>query len=294
VSRVLGIRPLVSADLPTRPPLRVERYLFQARRQRLPGLTVALLAVHLGGARVSGGKLHRRGGVFVPSFALFLPAGCASEWTFEGAVDVAGFYLPEAVGVRLARAARRVDPSAGECPFSDRLVSALTQQIVEELGRGPAADARHLADMGQLVVRQLERVLAGRAGQRMAPDWIQLGRLKAVIERIDRQLGGDLSNAALARQAGVGESYFRRLFTRALGQSPNQYVQRRRLERARELLAETNLPIAHVASECGFGSQSYLTTCFRARHGVTPARFRQALRLSAVPSARRDARPALA
>ena len=50
---------------------------------------------------------------------------------------------------------------------------------------------------------------------------------------------------------------------------------KQRVERARELLANTNLPIAHLASECGFVSQSYLTTCFRTTYGMTPARFRR-------------------
>jgi AraC family transcriptional regulator len=67
------------------------------------------------------------------------------------------------------------------------------------------------------------------------------------------------------------------VFVKAFGVSPNQYVRQRRLERVRELLALTSRPIAHIASDCGFTSQSYLTTCFKARHGVTPARFRRAL-----------------
>ena len=81
----------------------------------------------------------------------------------------------------------------------------------------------------------------------------------------------------LARQVGLGESHFRHVFARSFGVSPNQYVQGRRLERARELLTLTSRPIAHIATDCGFASQSYLTTCFKARHGVTPARFRRAL-----------------
>jgi AraC family transcriptional regulator len=215
--------------------------------------------------------------VYVPSFALFLPAGCASEWTLEGAVDVAGVYLPDEVGERCARIARRHGHDGGPVPFTDRLVSALCQQIVDELGAGTAADLRYLVDVGRLLVRQTERVLAGRAGQRIVPSWIQLGRLKVVLEHIDRDLGGDLSTEALARQAGVGASYFRRLFAQALNQSPRSYVRGRRLDRARVLLAETNLPLPRIADECGFGSQSYLTTCFKARHGVTPARFRHAV-----------------
>jgi len=148
---------------------------------------------------------------------------------------------------------------------------------VEELARGPGADARFLEDLSRLLIRQTERVLRGRAGNRLSPSRTQLGRLRSVLAWIDRHLGEELTNAALARQAGLGESYFRHVFARAFGISPSQYVQQRRLERARELLTVTHLPIAHIATECGFASQSYLTTCFKARHGATPARFRRAV-----------------
>ena len=103
VSRTIGVQPVVSANIGLRNPIRVERYLFQARRQEIPALPTALLIVHLGGARVSGGRLHGRPASYVPSFAVFLAAGCPSRWLLEGAIDVAGFYLPVALGDRLAR-----------------------------------------------------------------------------------------------------------------------------------------------------------------------------------------------
>jgi len=277
VGKAIGVRPVISAEVGRRHPVRVERYMFQARQQSLPALECAVLVVHLGGARVSGGKLHGSTSSFIPSFALFLTPGCPSEWFPEGPIDVAGLYLPAALGNRFAR----LVPDAGGGPagfsFSDPLVTSATLQLVEELARGPRADTRFMEDVCQLLIRQTERVLLGRAGNRLSPSRTQLGRLRSVLAWIDRHLGEEITNAALARQAGLGESYFRHVFTRAFGVSPSQYVQQRRLERARELLTMTQLPIVHVATECGFASQSYLTTCFKARHGVTPARFRRAV-----------------
>jgi AraC family transcriptional regulator len=277
VSKALGVRPVISADVGRRQPMRVERYLFQARRQRLPALRCAVLVVHLGGARVSGGRLHGRPASFVPSFALFLTPGCPSVWFPEGPIDVAGLYLPDAVGERLAKLVPDSTSAPAQFPFSDALVTAATLQLVEEIARGPGADPRFLEELTRLLVRQTERVLLGRAGSRLSPSRTQLGRVHAALEWIDRNLGDEITNAALARQVGLGESYFRHVFARAFGVSPNQYVQQRRLERARELLTVTQLPIAQIASECGFASQSYLTTCFKSRHGVTPARFRRAV-----------------
>lgn len=277
VSKAIGVRPVVSADVGRKHPLRVERYLFLARQQRLPALDCAVLVVHLGGARVSGGKLHGRPTSFIPSVALFLPPGCPSEWFPEGAIDVAGLYLPAAAGERLARLVPGAHASPAEFSFADPLVTAATMQLVEELARGPGADGRFLEDLSRLLIRQTERVLLGRAGNRLSPSRTQLGRMRSVVAWVDRHLGDEITNTALARQAGLGESYFRHVFARAFGATPGQYVQQRRLERARELLTVTQLPIAQIAMECGFASQSYLTTCFKARHGVTPARFRRAV-----------------
>lgn len=278
VSRSLGVRPVLSVDAGPRPSVRVERYLFQTTRQTLPALDTSLLVVHLGGARVSGGRVHGRRSNYLPSFAVFLAAGSASEWFLEGAVDVAGLYLPPPIGERLARL---LPPSPGqvpaEFPFADLLVTAAATQLVEELRRGDDADAAFVARLLTLLLHQTERVLRGRAGNRLEPSRTQLSRLKSVLAWIDRNPGTTITNAVLARQAGVSESYFRHAFVQSLGVSPGQYVRQRRLERARELLTATSLPIAHIAAECGFASQSYLTTCFRARHGVTPARYRRAL-----------------
>lgn len=277
VSNAIGARAVISAEVGRRPPMRVERYMFQARQQRLPALDCAVLVVHLGGARVSGGRLHRRPSSFIPSVALFLAPGCPSEWFPEGPIDVAGLYLPAAAGERLARLIPQAAGGPAQFSFSDPLVTAATLQLVEEVARGSGADTRFVDELCRLLLRQTERVLRGRAGHRLPPPQTQLGRLRSTVAWIDDHLGEKITNAALATQAGLGESYFRHVFTNAFGVPPNQYVQRRRLERARELLAVTHLPIDQVAAECGFASQSYLTTCFKGRHGVTPARYRRAV-----------------
>jgi AraC family transcriptional regulator len=69
--------------------------------------------------------------------------------------------------------------------------------------------------------------------------------------------------------------YFARMFRRATGESPHQCVLRQRLERAQWLLQTTTLPIVDIALQCGFANQSYLTTVFKRRFGLTPQRYRR-------------------
>jgi AraC family transcriptional regulator len=275
ISRVLRTKPVISADVGCNPPLWVERYFFQARRQQVPALRAASLVVHLGGARASGGQLHGQASNYIPSVSVLVPAGCPSEWFLEGAVDIAVYYFSDMNGVRVRNMMKHMDRAMTTYPFTDSLISAAALQMVDELGHGTSANHSFVRRLGVVIVDQTERVLAGRAGQHISPDRLQLGRLRAVLEWINRNLSAAITNSILADQAGLSESHFRHMFAAAMGTSPSRYVHQQRIECARELLNTTNLPIANVASECGFVSQSYLTTCFRSKYGMTPARFRR-------------------
>jgi len=70
--------------------------------------------------------------------------------------------------------------------------------------------------------------------------------------------------------------HFARLFRRTVGVPPHQYVLRRRVERAKELLLTGRLGLSEVALAAGFSDQSHLTRVFRRAVGLTPARFRRA------------------
>jgi AraC family transcriptional regulator len=276
VSKALGMTPVVSIDTDGRPSLRIERYFLRVKRQQLPALPVLALVVHLGGARVSGGSVRGRASSYIPSFSVLMPPGSSSEWFFDGAVDVAVFYFTDRNDAAVRQLTRALIDQKSSFPFMDNLVSAATQQLVNELGRGAGSDEVFVRRLASVVVDQIARVLSGKAGQRISPDRLQLGRLNTVLDWLVTNLDKEITNSILAERAGLSESHFRHMFLQAMGISPIRYVQQKRIERARELLASTNLPIAHLATECGFVSQSYLTTCFRGTYGMTPARFRRA------------------
>lgn len=276
VSKALGVTPVVSVATNGRPSLHIERYFFRAKRRQLPALPVLALAVHLGGARVSGGSVRGQASSYIPSFSVLMPPGYSSEWFFDGAVDAAVFYFTDENHAAVRQLTKALIDQKSSYPFMDSLVSAATLQLVNELGRGTGSDHVFVRKLASVVVDQIARVLSGNAGQRISPDRLQLGRLNAVLDWLVKNLDKEITNSILAEHAGLSESHFRHMFLQAMGTSPIRYVQQKRIERARELLASTNLPIAHLASECGFVSQSYLTTCFRGTYGMTPARFRRA------------------
>ena len=83
-----------------------------------------------------------------------------------------------------------------------------------------------------------------------------------------------MSVAALARVAGQSASCFARWFRAQTSATPHAWVLRARLERAMQLLRETDRPLAEIALAVGFSSQACLSVAFRRGAGLTPRRYR--------------------
>ena len=88
---------------------------------------------------------------------------------------------------------------------------------------------------------------------------------------IDEHLGEDLTLESMAAEVALSPYYFARLFKQAAGISPHQYVIRRRVERAKQLLESQPWTVAQVAAAVGFCDQSHLARHFRRLLGRAPA-----------------------
>jgi AraC family transcriptional regulator len=102
--------------------------------------------------------------------------------------------------------------------------------------------------------------------------------MQSVVHYIDEHVEDELSLQRLAGVARLSVFAFARRFKAVTGVPPHQYVLRRRVERAKELLGGTRLGVADVALRCGFGDQSAFTTAFRRLTRQTPTAFRETLR----------------
>jgi AraC-like DNA-binding protein len=94
-------------------------------------------------------------------------------------------------------------------------------------------------------------------------------------------VGADV--AELAARLHLSPSHLRRLFRRYLGVSPKAYLEQRRLDRARGLLLQTDLPITTIAAQLGFARPQHFTAAFTVAEGVPPTRWRQQQRLPGDP-----------
>jgi AraC-like DNA-binding protein len=95
-----------------------------------------------------------------------------------------------------------------------------------------------------------------------------------VREFIDRHYAKALTIEALASRANLSPYHFIRIFRAAFGQTPHQYLRAKRIERAKELLVTTPLPITEICDQVGFQSLGSFCTLFRRLTGETPAEFR--------------------
>lgn len=273
VHEVLGL-PMVGGLACNQIPLYAERYFVHATDLDMAPVGVMTLLTQFGGSRVEEGADETSRLSTLPSMSMLMPAHCATHWRYSGTVDFAVFYIPErsdgVFGQLLECCARTQAPLA----FSDALVSAAARQLLDELNFGKKADLGFMARLAAVMLEQVFRALSMQIPGLINPPHIQLARLQSVVAYMREHLAEDLSINQLAARAGVSPAHFRRLFDSAMGIAPHRYVMNLRLERALELLMQTDLPILHVALECGFSSQSHLTAAFKKEHGTTPAQFR--------------------
>jgi transcriptional regulator GlxA family with amidase domain len=140
----------------------------------------------------------------------------------------------------------------------------------------------HGPELAAMVARILvvQRRRSGDQPQRSPSTAADPGHIlvRRVLDHVHAHLAGDLGTASLARVAGVSERQLRRLCRAHTGLTPGQLVRRVRLETAADLLAATSLPVAEVASRCGFGSPETLRQLFADHYGTPPSRYRASRR----------------
>ena len=99
-------------------------------------------------------------------------------------------------------------------------------------------------------------------------------QLQQILDYIDAHLDQDIKLANLARLLDMSQFHFSRLFKQSIGMSPYQYLIQQRVERAKQLLNQTDHVIADIALDCGFNSHSHLSKQFRQLTGMTPKAYR--------------------
>ena len=99
-------------------------------------------------------------------------------------------------------------------------------------------------------------------------------RMLRARDTMDRAFARPLDVPALARVAHISAAHFSRQFRATFGETPHRYLQRRRVERAMEMLRETDRPVTEVCLDVGFNSLGTFTRTFREIVGDPPSAYR--------------------
>jgi AraC family transcriptional regulator len=100
-------------------------------------------------------------------------------------------------------------------------------------------------------------------------------QLRRAKDRMCMNIEGDPSLASLAQDCGLSPSQFSRAFKQTTGTTPHQWLTRKRIERAKELLQTEDLELAEIGLACGFHDQSHFTRVFAQSEGCTPGKWRR-------------------
>jgi AraC family transcriptional regulator len=167
-----------------------------------------------------------------------------------------------------------------ESSFRDPLVAEIAFALTSELERETSAGRLLAETLASSLAARLVQNHSGKPSSDFAPssrEGLDRRRLARVLDHIEANLEGELTVARLASIACLSQFHFARAFKAALGRSPHRYVSARRLERAKELLAQREQPLADIALRLRFSCQPNFTRAFRQATGLTPAQYRRSV-----------------
>jgi AraC-like DNA-binding protein len=100
--------------------------------------------------------------------------------------------------------------------------------------------------------------------------------IRRAKELLEAHLDGNITLRHLAKACGLSTSHFTRAFKVTFRKSPHRWLIERRIDRAKDLMTNSRLPLAEIALRCGFADQSALNRCFRRLYGISPGQWRRA------------------
>lgn len=193
---------------------------------------------------------------------------------------------------RLASGSEIAGPATVE-KFEDPVIRRLSDALaVTEAAHDPhsaiCADALRLAILTRQFSRQSETGSSAENGAGRNVRSLQKWRLKRVVQYVDEHLGAKITLQELATIAGLSRMHFAAQFRAAMGLRPHEYLLKRRIERAEELLKRAEVSLVEVALTVGFQTQAHFTTVFKRFAGDTPYQWRSAwlAQSTLLPSAR--------
>jgi len=185
---------------------------------------------------------------------------CAIHWEYHDC------FAEEFPDVRLRKTVFVADgpilSASGGPAAADLMLHLIAQKHGPEL-------ARQIAD--QMVYNSVRNDVSGQTVSFSARFGTRNANLSRAFQLMEKNIEIPIGPGKLAAELGITVRQLQRLFRRFVGKSPHQVYTDLRLERARSLLLQTEMPLIEVAFACGFRSQSNFSRSYRQRYGVSPS-----------------------
>jgi AraC family transcriptional regulator len=216
-------------------------------------------------------------GVAMPGTLLVTAPGVAADCIFRGPFDALHLHVPTDF----------VDEWDHEIPGTASLRSEVTpapDATIERLGQsllgtedlGDSFDQLYMDGISTAIIaRLLAKSAPTIQSERRNANQLVRWRLKRATEYIEAHLADSISLGDVAASTGLTRMHFAAQFRAATGLRPHQYLLRRRIERAQQLLIETGMPIVDVALSVGFQTQAHFTCVFSRFVGESPSAWRR-------------------
>jgi AraC family transcriptional regulator len=231
-------------------------------------------------SRKISGKSREKGLILTRQFSL-TPRGVAVQWENSRPPEILQIYLRNSIYAGAVHQLYDCEVSSAELvsrfTFQDPLLEQLALAIATKLRDGRGEDKLYVDCVAQMIAMHLAQHYSSCSRSARVPKTMTIPswKMRRLIEFIEEHLSSDLSLETIGAEVGISPLYLPRAFKVAVGQSPHQYVMGRRIERAKELLRNSDLPITEVALSVGFSSQPHLSSSFMRRVGVSPAVYRR-------------------
>lgn len=194
--------------------------------------------------------------------ALFLPAGT------EYMLDVERFGICTVIEFDAANPSEELSPSGFYIAGDKDIVKAVLNVAHFWALKGPAYHSKCLSEIYGVITRISNEAAFSST---LAGKYPMIHRSLKYIET--NYSNPDLYTGYLAKMSGMGETYYRNIFLAVFNTPPTKYIQQYRVDKAKELLVNTDLSVDEIALKVGFANASYFCKVFKSLTGITPSEF---------------------
>jgi AraC-like DNA-binding protein len=246
----------------------------EVRAETAPDCHVVMVVLRNMNIRLSAGGRTVQDGVATPGMFHVTEPAVSVRCLFRGPYDALHLHIHNTLIAEVARDISGNWPGllcSNGAPGKDPRIEWLARALVDANNVGGAFGRLYAKCISIAIVARL--LGASCDGPKVAE--LVRWRLKRAIDYVESRLDEPLHLADMASAVGLSRMYFAAQFRAATGLRPHEYLLHRRIERAKQMLVDTDMSLVNVALSVGFQSQPHFQTVFKRLVGYSPNVWRQ-------------------